>query len=219
MDAYHDLAPVIEGLARAKPASVELHLVGDGGSAALPGPRRHGGRWRCASTARSAHRRVPEFIASADACLAPYPVSVFPGGLIAGLHAQDPRIHGLCAPRDQCAERPHPPLGRGPSDRVPVRQRGLGLGRVPGRRCRRASGSRRWGGLRRRWSRRSAGSARRPAISSVARAVLGMAAYTAGRQGPISASRFRPCRTAHVVHHPRPGQVDIRSTILTPTGN
>ena len=36
MDVYHDLAPAIEGLARAKPAAVELHLVGDGAARPLP---------------------------------------------------------------------------------------------------------------------------------------------------------------------------------------
>jgi glycosyltransferase involved in cell wall biosynthesis len=83
MDVYHDLAPVIEGLARARPAAVELHLVGDGAAR----PRYQALAARGQVTARFygqiAHHRVPEFIAAADACLAPYSVAGFPGGLIA----------------------------------------------------------------------------------------------------------------------------------------
>jgi D-inositol-3-phosphate glycosyltransferase len=83
LDHFHDLAPVIEGMARAKRASVELHLVGDGesrlGYQALAARRQVGVRFH----GQVAHRRVPEFIAAADACLAPYPVGIFPGGVIA----------------------------------------------------------------------------------------------------------------------------------------
>jgi D-inositol-3-phosphate glycosyltransferase len=83
MDIYHDLAPAIEGLARAKPASVELHLVGDG--AARPRYQALAARGQVAARfhGQVAHRRIPEFIAAADACLAPYSVAGFPGGLIA----------------------------------------------------------------------------------------------------------------------------------------
>jgi D-inositol-3-phosphate glycosyltransferase len=83
MDIYHDLAPAIEGLARAKPAAVELHLVGDGAAR----PRYQALAARGEVTARFhgqvAHQRIPEFIAAADACVAPYSVAGFPGGVIA----------------------------------------------------------------------------------------------------------------------------------------
>jgi glycosyltransferase involved in cell wall biosynthesis len=85
MDIYHDLTPAIRGLAlaRTQPLSVELHLVGDGTSR----PRYQALATREQVTARFygqiAHHRIPEFIAAADACLAPYSVAGFPGGLIA----------------------------------------------------------------------------------------------------------------------------------------
>jgi glycosyltransferase involved in cell wall biosynthesis len=131
LDIHHDLAPAIEGLARAKPALVELHLVGDGASrpryealaargqvTALPWPSRappHTGIHR-------GRRCLPG--ALFDRCFSRRPDRA--------LDAQDPRIHGLCTSGDQCAERPHSPLGRGSPDRVPVRQQCLGVGRVSG---------------------------------------------------------------------------------------
>jgi glycosyltransferase involved in cell wall biosynthesis len=82
MDIYHDLAPMIEGLARARPASVELHLVGDGEAR----PRYQDLAARAQVTARFhgqvAHQRIPEFIAAADACVAPYSIAGFPGGVV-----------------------------------------------------------------------------------------------------------------------------------------
>jgi glycosyltransferase involved in cell wall biosynthesis len=83
MDVYHDLAPAIEGLARAKPASLELHLVGDGESRQRYQALAARGQVAAHFHGQVAHRRVPEFIAAADACLAPYSVGAFPGGLIA----------------------------------------------------------------------------------------------------------------------------------------
>jgi glycosyltransferase involved in cell wall biosynthesis len=85
MDVYHDLTPAIRGLAlaRAKPVPVELHLVGDGASR----PRFEALAAREGLVARFygqvAHDCIPEFIAAADACLAPYSVNGFPGGQIA----------------------------------------------------------------------------------------------------------------------------------------
>jgi glycosyltransferase involved in cell wall biosynthesis len=74
---------VLEGLARARSAAVELHLVGDGAAR----PRYQALAARGQVTARFhgqvAHHRIPEFIAAADACLAPYSVAGFPGGVIA----------------------------------------------------------------------------------------------------------------------------------------
>ncbi len=78
LDATHDLRPVLRALAAADPARrPELHLVGEGARRAeseafareqgLP-VRFHG---------RRPHEEVPEWIAAADLCLAPYDVSVF----------------------------------------------------------------------------------------------------------------------------------------------
>jgi glycosyltransferase involved in cell wall biosynthesis len=83
LDIHHDLAPAIEGLARAKPALVELHLVGDGASRPRYEALAARGQVAARFHGQLAHRRIPEFIAAADACLAPYSIGAFPGGLIA----------------------------------------------------------------------------------------------------------------------------------------
>jgi glycosyltransferase involved in cell wall biosynthesis len=81
MDVYHDLEPVIEGLARA-PRGPELHVVGDGTH-----------RASCEALARRLgvaarfhgqvpHARVPVHIAAADACVAAYRDGAFPGGVV-----------------------------------------------------------------------------------------------------------------------------------------
>jgi glycosyltransferase involved in cell wall biosynthesis len=82
MDEYHDLEPVIEALGRVRHPSLELHVVGEGEY-----------RARCEAMARAAgltarfhghvpHARVPEHIAAADLCLAPYRTSAFWEGLV-----------------------------------------------------------------------------------------------------------------------------------------
>jgi glycosyltransferase involved in cell wall biosynthesis len=82
MDTYHDLGPVIEALAQIQAPPIELHLVGDGelrgayeakARDALVPIRFHG---------QIPHEKVPEFIAAADLCLAPYRVSAFPNGAV-----------------------------------------------------------------------------------------------------------------------------------------
>lgn len=83
LDATHDLWPLLRALAatvRRKPPELELHLLGEGvrrqayetfvRERQLP-VRFHG---------RLPHARVPEWIAAADLCLAPYDVSVFANG-------------------------------------------------------------------------------------------------------------------------------------------
>jgi glycosyltransferase involved in cell wall biosynthesis len=78
MDKYHDLAPVIAGLATASP-DTELHVVGDGN-----------GRAECERLAaglgaavrfhgRVPHPSVPTYIAAADACIAAYRERTFVG--------------------------------------------------------------------------------------------------------------------------------------------
>jgi glycosyltransferase involved in cell wall biosynthesis len=82
MDEYHDLEPVIEALGSIRPPSIELHVVGDGEY-----------RWRCEEMARRAdvparfhgpvpHAAVPQFIAAADVCLAPYRNGACHGGVV-----------------------------------------------------------------------------------------------------------------------------------------
>ena len=82
MDEYHDLEPLIEGLALVANAGLELHVLGEGEF-----------RSRCEAKAKAAglhatfhghvpHAQVPEYIATADLCLAPYRTSAFYNGLV-----------------------------------------------------------------------------------------------------------------------------------------
>jgi glycosyltransferase involved in cell wall biosynthesis len=78
MDTYHDLAPVIDGLAQITAPSLELHLVGDGEfRSAYEAKARHV-RIPIRFHGQVPHDKVPEFIAAADLCLAPYRVNAFP---------------------------------------------------------------------------------------------------------------------------------------------
>jgi glycosyltransferase involved in cell wall biosynthesis len=82
MDEYHDLEPVIEALAPIRQSSVELHLVGDGEY-----------RQRCEEKAKRtqisarfhghvSHSMVPQYIAAADLCIAPYRTSACYNGIL-----------------------------------------------------------------------------------------------------------------------------------------
>ena len=72
MDQYHDLSPLLQGLRDQATDGVELHFVGDGAyrlryeslSGYLPIPVVFHGQVE--------HKKVPEYIAAADVCLAPY---------------------------------------------------------------------------------------------------------------------------------------------------
>jgi glycosyltransferase involved in cell wall biosynthesis len=75
MDEYHDLEPLIDALSSVRQLPVELHVVGDGTH-----------RARCEEKVRRAQIRarfyghvpysvVPQYIAAADLCLAPYRTS------------------------------------------------------------------------------------------------------------------------------------------------
>jgi glycosyltransferase involved in cell wall biosynthesis len=78
MDTYHDMGPVIDALTRTSVPFLEVHLVGDGEyRGAYEAKARHASvpvRFH----GQVPHYRVPEFIAAADLCLAPYRVSAFP---------------------------------------------------------------------------------------------------------------------------------------------
>jgi len=84
LDMYHDLGPLIEALgSEAAPASLELHVVGDGELRAEyeSSARQRGVRARFYG--QVGHHDVPRFIAAADLCLAPYQPSRFYAGKIA----------------------------------------------------------------------------------------------------------------------------------------
>jgi glycosyltransferase involved in cell wall biosynthesis len=81
LDRAHDLGPVIAAITRADDSRLELHLVGDGELRAEL-ERVAGGSPRVVFHGRIRHEAVPDFIASADLCLAPYDAAFFPGGLV-----------------------------------------------------------------------------------------------------------------------------------------
>ena len=82
MDTYHDLGPVIDALARLSVPGLELHLVGDGEFRGIYQTRTSQTRLPVRFHGQVPHDRVPEFIAAADLCLAPYRVTAFPNGSV-----------------------------------------------------------------------------------------------------------------------------------------
>jgi glycosyltransferase involved in cell wall biosynthesis len=76
MDEYHDLAPVIDGLARSK-APVTLHVVGDGEYKARYEEQAARAGVACRFYGRVPHDQVPRHIAAADLCIAPYRSDAF----------------------------------------------------------------------------------------------------------------------------------------------
>jgi glycosyltransferase involved in cell wall biosynthesis len=80
LDFTHNLEPVVKALAGMRGSAVELHLVGDG-------VRHEEYRELAVATdaplvfhGRVAHSEVPEYIAAADLCLAPYDAAAFSSG-------------------------------------------------------------------------------------------------------------------------------------------
>jgi glycosyltransferase involved in cell wall biosynthesis len=79
MDTYHDLGPVIDATSKISVPSLELHLVGDGEYRGIYEARaKHALSVPVRFHGQVPHFRIPEFIAAADLCLAPYRVSAFP---------------------------------------------------------------------------------------------------------------------------------------------
>jgi glycosyltransferase involved in cell wall biosynthesis len=78
MDTYHDMGPVIDALTRTSAPSLELHLVGDGEYRGTYEAKAKHANVPVQFHGQVPHYRVPEFIAAADLCLAPYRVRAFP---------------------------------------------------------------------------------------------------------------------------------------------
>jgi glycosyltransferase involved in cell wall biosynthesis len=78
LDIYHDVGPVIDALARNPVPCIELHLVGDGELRGAYQAMARDARVPIRFHGQMPHDKVPEFIAAADLCLAPYRVSAFP---------------------------------------------------------------------------------------------------------------------------------------------
>jgi glycosyltransferase involved in cell wall biosynthesis len=82
IDPTHSLRAVISAMNRVEPDGVELHVIGDG---VLRGEfERLASRSKAVVHfhGRQPYESVPEFIAAADLCLAPYEPAAFPGGQV-----------------------------------------------------------------------------------------------------------------------------------------
>ena len=82
MDSYHDLAPILTALGQVRVPAVELHIVGDGTDRSRYEAIAAGARIRIKFHGKMPNHRVPQFIAAADMCLAPYRTSSFPNGSV-----------------------------------------------------------------------------------------------------------------------------------------
>jgi glycosyltransferase involved in cell wall biosynthesis len=82
MDTYHDLTPLLEALARVRLVAVELHLVGDGKQRPVYEAQAHRASIPLHFHGQVPHAAVPEFIAAADVCLAPYHANAFYDGQV-----------------------------------------------------------------------------------------------------------------------------------------
>lgn len=82
MDAYHDVGTVIDALAQISEPFLELHVVGDGEFRVMYEAKARRARVPIRFHGQVPNHRVPEFIAAADLCLAPYRVSAFPNDAV-----------------------------------------------------------------------------------------------------------------------------------------
>ena len=82
LDIYHDLEPIIEALARVAPPSVALHVAGDGELRSASEEKARHLQVHARFHGPRPHHEVPDFIAAADLCLAPYQPARFYGGRI-----------------------------------------------------------------------------------------------------------------------------------------
>jgi glycosyltransferase involved in cell wall biosynthesis len=82
MDKYHDLGPVIDALTRIRLPSFELHLVGDGEYRTQYEEKVRRARIAVQFHGHVPHYVVPEYIAAADVCIAPYQTSAFYNQLV-----------------------------------------------------------------------------------------------------------------------------------------
>jgi glycosyltransferase involved in cell wall biosynthesis len=98
MDQYHNLSPLLEALRRQAPAGLELHLVGDGEYRARYEELARGLPIAVVFHGQMPHAQVPDYIAAADVCLAPYHA--------AGFHQSEVAFSTLKIPEYMACERP-----------------------------------------------------------------------------------------------------------------
>lgn len=98
LDRAHDVGPVLSAFGQTHLPSAQLHIVGDGPLAedyrklAVDNPGNivfHG---------RIPYDKVPDFIAAADLCLAPYNPAAFPGGEVAYSTLKIPEYMSVARP-------------------------------------------------------------------------------------------------------------------------
>jgi glycosyltransferase involved in cell wall biosynthesis len=82
MDKYHDLGPIIQAFGQFRAPSLELHLVGDGEFRARYEEKAGRAQTLLRFHGRVPHAMVPDYIAAADICLAPYQTSAFHGEMV-----------------------------------------------------------------------------------------------------------------------------------------
>jgi len=82
MDKYHDLGPIIEALTRVSLPALELHLVGDGENQTQYEERARRAQIPVQFHGHVPHSMVPEYIAAADLCIAPYRTNAFRNHLV-----------------------------------------------------------------------------------------------------------------------------------------
>ena len=82
MDKYHDLGPMIEALTQIRFPAFELHLVGDGEYRTQYEEKARRARIPVHFHGHVPHAMVPDYIAAADLCIAPYQTSAFYNQLV-----------------------------------------------------------------------------------------------------------------------------------------
>jgi glycosyltransferase involved in cell wall biosynthesis len=82
LDKTHNLTPVLEAMRQVSAPALQLHIVGDG-------IQRSSYEARCQLNQRNVffhgrvpHHLIPQYIAAADLCLAPYDLTAFPNGQV-----------------------------------------------------------------------------------------------------------------------------------------
>lgn len=83
LDRTHNLVPILEAMREMSDASLEFHIVGDGVLRGLYEAKARAGRRNVYFRGRVPHAAMPQYIAAADLCLAPYDPAAFPNGQVA----------------------------------------------------------------------------------------------------------------------------------------
>jgi glycosyltransferase involved in cell wall biosynthesis len=83
LDKTHNLTPVLEAMREVPNPSLALHIVGDGMLRDHYEEMAHAGQSNVFFHGRAPHVEIPQYIAAADLCLAPYDPTAFPNGQVA----------------------------------------------------------------------------------------------------------------------------------------